>query len=141
MSNVFTFRIMDVPRLESWFSPGGRIILIGDAAHAISPQGGQGAAMAFEDAETLAYTMSQPEFSMNRLRFLRAWQDHRKSRMEKVKIFTGRNAALRHPARSWFKQTLKEYVLWMAFKYMGPSAGLQWLYAYNAEDIIGMLTV
>ncbi|MCJ1306330.1 hypothetical protein MMC08_009150 [Hypocenomyce scalaris] len=29
-----------------------------DAAHAIPPTGGQGAAMAFEDAETLAYTIS-----------------------------------------------------------------------------------
>ena len=132
---------MDVPDLDSWFSPGGRIIVIGDAAHAISPQGGQGAAMAFEDAETLAYTISQPDFAIDTLRFLRTWQNHRKSRMDTVKAFTSRNAALRHPARSWFKQTFKEYILWMAFKYTGPSAGLQWLYGYNAEDINGMVNV
>jgi 2-polyprenyl-6-methoxyphenol hydroxylase-like FAD-dependent oxidoreductase len=46
-----------VPRLPSWRSPSEKIILIGDAAHAITPSGGQGGAMAFEDAETLAYAI------------------------------------------------------------------------------------
>lgn len=132
---------MDVPTIEHWFSSKGRVIVVGDAAHAISPQGGQGAAMAFEDVETLAYTMSQPVFVVNRLKLLHIWETHRKARMEKVKVFTQRNASLRHPARSWFKQTLKEYLLWGAFKYMGPSAGLQWLYGYNAEEMVGMLSV
>jgi 2-polyprenyl-6-methoxyphenol hydroxylase-like FAD-dependent oxidoreductase len=43
--------IHDVPRLPSWHR--GRVALIGDAAHAMSPAGGQGASMALEDAMLL----------------------------------------------------------------------------------------
>ena len=113
--------------------------MIGDAAHAITPQGGQGAAMAFEDAETLAYTMSRLDFVENRSKLLGRWEVHRQERLEKVKEFTNRNASLRDPGRSQLRQSMKEYVVWGAFKYMGPSAGMEWLYGYNAEDIIGIL--
>ena len=40
--------IHDVPRLPSWHRD--RVVLIGDAAHAMSPAGGQGASLALEDA-------------------------------------------------------------------------------------------
>jgi 2-polyprenyl-6-methoxyphenol hydroxylase-like FAD-dependent oxidoreductase len=44
--------IQDVPRLPSWHRE--RVVLIGDAAHAMSPAGGQGASLALEDAMLLA---------------------------------------------------------------------------------------
>jgi 2-polyprenyl-6-methoxyphenol hydroxylase-like FAD-dependent oxidoreductase len=40
--------IHDVPRLPRWSR--GRTLLLGDAAHAMSPAGGQGASLALEDA-------------------------------------------------------------------------------------------
>jgi 2-polyprenyl-6-methoxyphenol hydroxylase-like FAD-dependent oxidoreductase len=40
--------IHDVPTLPTWSR--GRVALIGDAAHAMSPAGGQGASLALEDA-------------------------------------------------------------------------------------------
>jgi 2-polyprenyl-6-methoxyphenol hydroxylase-like FAD-dependent oxidoreductase len=43
--------ILDVPRLPSWHRD--RVVLIGDAAHAMSPAGGLGASMALEDAMLL----------------------------------------------------------------------------------------
>jgi FAD-dependent urate hydroxylase len=42
----------DVPRVPVWHREG--MVLVGDAVHAASPSSGQGAAMAFEDALTLA---------------------------------------------------------------------------------------
>ncbi len=43
--------IHDVPTLPSWHRE--RVVLIGDAAHAMSPAGGQGASLALEDAMLL----------------------------------------------------------------------------------------
>jgi len=43
--------IYDVPTLPAWHV--GRVMLIGDAAHAMSPAGGQGASLALEDAMLL----------------------------------------------------------------------------------------
>jgi 2-polyprenyl-6-methoxyphenol hydroxylase-like FAD-dependent oxidoreductase len=40
--------IYDVPTLPAWHR--GRVMLLGDAAHAMSPAGGQGASLALEDA-------------------------------------------------------------------------------------------
>jgi 2-polyprenyl-6-methoxyphenol hydroxylase-like FAD-dependent oxidoreductase len=40
--------IYDVPALPAWHR--GRAMLLGDAAHAMSPAGGQGASLALEDA-------------------------------------------------------------------------------------------
>jgi 2-polyprenyl-6-methoxyphenol hydroxylase-like FAD-dependent oxidoreductase len=44
--------IYDVPTLPAWHK--GRVVLLGDAAHAMSPAGGQGASMALADAMLLA---------------------------------------------------------------------------------------
>ncbi|MEV4343391.1 FAD-dependent monooxygenase [Actinoplanes sp. NPDC049596] len=41
----------DLPRVPVWH--GERVVLVGDAAHAVSPSSGQGASMAIEDAVTL----------------------------------------------------------------------------------------
>lgn len=43
--------------LKTWLSPGGRMILIGDAAHPYLPAAGQGAGQAIEDAATLAVSL------------------------------------------------------------------------------------
>ena len=44
--------IYDMPPIERWHSR--RVVLMGDAAHAVAPHAGQGAAMALEDAVVLA---------------------------------------------------------------------------------------
>jgi 2-polyprenyl-6-methoxyphenol hydroxylase-like FAD-dependent oxidoreductase len=112
------------------------VIIIGDAAHAFSPQGGQGAAMAFEDAETLAYTMAQPNFLSQKTTLLNAWQTHRQQRVKLVKAYTDRNGKLRTPNDSYFQQVIKDWVMWAVLKYKGELNGLEWLYGYNAEDFL-----
>lgn len=46
--------IAEVPSLKSWSSASGRAVLLGDAAHAMSPHLAQGGGMAIEDATVLA---------------------------------------------------------------------------------------
>lgn len=48
--------IHDVPHLTTWHRD--RVVLIGDAAHAMSPAGGQGASLALEDAMLLGQLMA-----------------------------------------------------------------------------------
>lgn len=50
---ILRHAIHDVVPAGAWHS-GGRVVLIGDAAHPLTPNLGQGAAMALEDAWTLA---------------------------------------------------------------------------------------
>lgn len=47
-SRVMRTAIYDIPSLPTWHV--GRVMLLGDAAHAMSPAGGQGASLALEDA-------------------------------------------------------------------------------------------
>ena len=47
-AKIMRTAIYDVPSLPTWHV--GRVMLLGDAAHAMSPAGGQGASLALEDA-------------------------------------------------------------------------------------------
>lgn len=51
-------RIHDVPTLPAWHR--GPVLLLGDAAHAMSPAGGQGASLALEDAQVFASLVADP---------------------------------------------------------------------------------
>ncbi|MBV9834112.1 MAG: FAD-dependent monooxygenase [Alphaproteobacteria bacterium] len=46
------YPIYDMPALPTWHTD--RVVLVGDAAHAVAPHSGQGASMALEDAVVLA---------------------------------------------------------------------------------------
>jgi len=50
--------IYDVPSLAAWHI--GRVMLLGDAAHAMSPAGGQGASLALEDAMLVGKFLAEP---------------------------------------------------------------------------------
>lgn len=53
-TEYYNWRIAEIPSMHSYTSPTGRIWLMGDACHAVQPFAGQGANMAFEDAESIA---------------------------------------------------------------------------------------
>jgi 2-polyprenyl-6-methoxyphenol hydroxylase-like FAD-dependent oxidoreductase len=50
--------IYEVPSLPTWSQD--RVVLIGDAAHAMSPAAGQGASLALEDAQLLSHLLRDP---------------------------------------------------------------------------------
>ena len=68
--------ISDLKRLHTWSS--GRVGLIGDAAHATTPNLGQGGAMAIEDALALANSLQQAGLNAD------AWEIFEKQRRKKV---------------------------------------------------------
>lgn len=70
--------IYDVPDLETWSK--GRVVLIGDAAHAISPHAGQGVSLALEDAIYLAKCLRNAAYPDA----FAAYQAARKARVVKM---------------------------------------------------------
>ena len=77
---IFIDNIFDIRRLPAWHR--GRIVLMGDAAHAVSPHSGQGASMALEDAVVLAGHLrdciDSPAEAFSR------FEADRRSRVEKI---------------------------------------------------------
>ncbi|CCL98472.1 uncharacterized protein FIBRA_00470 [Fibroporia radiculosa] len=63
--NVSTWILHTVPVLSTYVS--GRVALLGDAAHAMTPHQGSGAGQAFEDAFILANILSQPTVTLETL--------------------------------------------------------------------------
>lgn len=53
------WQIADGPPIDRWTSDNGKVIVIGDAAHAMLPHIGQGANQCFEDAAAIAEFLDQ----------------------------------------------------------------------------------
>lgn len=82
-----------IPRLERWTSAqhgSGRVVILGDSAHAFPPSAGQGVNQAFEDIYTFAAVLgrvlaSEESPSNERLqKALLGWQNFRQSRVDRV---------------------------------------------------------
>jgi 2-polyprenyl-6-methoxyphenol hydroxylase-like FAD-dependent oxidoreductase len=124
-----------VPHLTSWSSPSAKVILIGDAAHAIAPFGGQGGAMAFEDGETLAYAISR--FGEDPTS-LKKWEAHRQARVQQVIDFNNLTAKMREASQYTVVQWAREWFIWAILKVKGPE-GYRWLYGYDGAAAMAKL--
>ncbi|MFA6116734.1 MAG: NAD(P)/FAD-dependent oxidoreductase [Sphingomonas sp.] len=100
-----SYPVFDMPNLPRWSK--GRVVLIGDAAHAVGPHAGQGASMAIEDAIVLAACLhDEAELGQAFHRF----EDLRRGRVERVVRITARNRSQKGPA-SWFGQRVRDLIL------------------------------
>jgi 2-polyprenyl-6-methoxyphenol hydroxylase-like FAD-dependent oxidoreductase len=75
----------DRPAAASWGD--GRVTLLGDAAHPMTPNFGQGGCMAIEDAAVLARCLSKYDDAG---RALRAYEAHRRTRTARVTLYSRR---------------------------------------------------
>lgn len=110
----------------AWIDPGG-MALIGDAAHAMTPFAAQGAAMAIEDAWTLADAASRPGVAIGAA--LTDWNVSRRRRVLRV----ARRGALNEFA--WHAKGPVATVRNLFLKMRGPqrlAADLDWLYGFEA---------
>jgi salicylate hydroxylase len=116
--------IHTVDHRRSWSRDG--LVLIGDAAHAMTPFAAQGAAMAIEDADTLASAFSS---GSSRSVSLAAWEKSRRGRIEKVVRRGAFNRFVWHAAGpvAW----ARDMVL-AARPAESLAADMDWLYGHDA---------
>ncbi|KAL2062579.1 hypothetical protein VTL71DRAFT_5651 [Oculimacula yallundae] len=79
------WRISEVPDLPSWRNENGKLVLLGDSAHAMMPYMAQGATQAVEDAAILSGCLARARTIYDLPRLTHAYQDIRKPRAEKIK--------------------------------------------------------
>jgi salicylate hydroxylase len=115
---------------QSWILPNG-MALIGDAAHAITPFAAQGAAMAIEDAATLADIIA--DFPADPAQGLQIWENLRRSRVARVARRGAINRLAWHAAgpvaiaRNLFLKMRTSEKL---------AADLDWLYGWQPQKIV-----
>lgn len=96
----------DIEDLEAPIWGQGRTVLIGDAAHAMTPNLGQGAAMAIEDAAVLPAVVASdaPADALRKIRHDRVAKVVQDSRR------LGRLAHIENPVACWLRNTLVRHV-------------------------------
>jgi 2-polyprenyl-6-methoxyphenol hydroxylase-like FAD-dependent oxidoreductase len=97
--------ILEREPLPNWSS--GRVVLLGDAAHPMTPYMAQGAATAIEDAAVLARCFAAKGEDVEGV--FRMYEDHRKPRTSRIQAISSAN--------TWMK---------------GGAEDTSWLYGYDA---------
>ena len=101
--------ILEREPLERWSE--GRVVLLGDACHPMTPYMAQGAATAIEDAAILARCMEAASDSNIETAFVR-YEAHRKPRTSRIQAISSANT-------------------WM----QGGEEDTSWLYGYDAWQV------
>lgn len=123
--------VYDVASLPTWWKD--RVLLIGDAAHAISPHAGQGASLALEDAMLLAKLLRerqgthQGSHEETFARFMQA----RRARVEKVIAEArkrGDGKRVLTPAQAWVRDRFLSILLRARGERMN-----EWMYTYTID--------
>lgn len=126
VDSYLRINVFDVPFLPNWYRD--RLLLIGDAAHAVSPNSGQGASLALEDAMLLAKLL-RDEKSLA-LAF-RKFEDGRRPRVERI-VREGRRRGEDKLVVGPAMQLFREWMIRIFVNLFG-SNGNDWLFRYKIE--------
>lgn len=124
MTQPLKLNVYDIQSLPTWHK--GRVLLIGDAAHAVSPNSGQGASMAFEDAMLLAKLLRD---CADYAQVFAQFEHERKPRVEKI-VAEGRRRGNDKEAVSPFKARMRDLMMSIFINLFGIK-GVDWVYRYR----------
>lgn len=96
VKQVLKWVLADMPMLPRWVSQSGKVVLIGDAAHAMLPYLAQGAAQAIEDGCTLAEDLDKCSSTSDIPQVLKDFEKRRKRRAEIIQMGARKNAHIWH---------------------------------------------
>ncbi|KXZ51915.1 hypothetical protein GPECTOR_11g42 [Gonium pectorale] len=116
-SRLFERALYDRLPLERWSSRGGRVVLLGDSAHAMHPGPGQGARSAFEDAHQLVLALEAlwPDVPSALERYQRA-RIARATRVQNMSAESAGLAPVRDAARPAGLSPQQQYERWVEFR-------------------------
>ncbi|OCT51560.1 6-hydroxynicotinate 3-monooxygenase [Cladophialophora carrionii] len=146
--------IAELPPLPRWSSENGRVILVGDACHAMSPHAASGATASLEDAEVLGLCLATCQGVEDLPRAAADYEHLRKPRCERIQEISRENGttfslpdgpAQRARDQAWLahrmaleKQLAEDAPLLvpeedMTKQYPHPSV-VQWLVGHNITE-------
>lgn len=116
--------IYELPALRRWSN--GRVALLGDAAHAMTPNLGQGGCLAIEDAVVLADCLSAGTAIEQALRQYEKRRRVRAHRVARIAHYMGQTLQVANPVFSRTRDTLIKHVpVGLALR------GLLWIFDYQ----------
>jgi 2-polyprenyl-6-methoxyphenol hydroxylase-like FAD-dependent oxidoreductase len=115
----------DLGHVPTWFR--GRMVIIGDAAHAPSPSSGQGASMALEDAVVLAQALRDHAAGDHAdvPAAFAAYEKVRRERVEKIVAAGARSSSSKIPGP--VGRRFQELMLRFVFRYMITDRSIAWI--------------
>jgi 2-polyprenyl-6-methoxyphenol hydroxylase-like FAD-dependent oxidoreductase len=123
-SPVLAVDVHDLEPVDTWHR--GRVVLLGDAAHAMAPTLGQGAA-ALEDAAVLVHRLRTAAGVEDALRAYTADRARRITRMTRQARQLGRLGQLTNPVGAW----LRDRMMWLAGRFTGQDKPDDWLLGWH----------
>jgi 2-polyprenyl-6-methoxyphenol hydroxylase-like FAD-dependent oxidoreductase len=111
----------------SWHK--GRVVLLGDAAHAISPSSGQGASMALEDAVVLAKCLRDIPNSEQAFATYEHLRRERTAKMFELGQRGDSGKFVTRPLQQWFRDLTTPIFLKL---FANPKAS-DWIYSYRVD--------
>ena len=117
----------DLRRVPIWRS--GRVVLLGDAVHAVSPSSGQGASMAIEDAVTLGRCLTAGGEDP-----LGLYERLRRTRVEKVVAYGRRSGSVKTagPVGAAIRDAMFPLVMKLMTRKGDPQA---WIFEHRVPDL------
>jgi 2-polyprenyl-6-methoxyphenol hydroxylase-like FAD-dependent oxidoreductase len=125
--NIAGYPIYDIPTLPVWYDE--RVVLTGDAVHAVSPSSGQGASMAMEDAAVLVRCLRDCPTLQTALEMYEGLRRTRVERMVKWARAMGSQKMVLSPLQVWLRDTMMPLFL----KFGANPTAMDWIYNYQVN--------
>ena len=126
-SRIIGYPIYDIFTQPTWHH--GPVVLMGDAIHAISPQAGQGASLAVEDAMVLAKCLRDREDYAFAFAIYERLRRVRVERMVRYGRSLSRQKVLTNP----IQVALRDRLMPLFLKLFANPAALDWVYSYRVD--------
>ena len=126
-STIIGYPIYDISTQPIWHK--GLVVLVGDAIHAVSPNAGQGASLAIEDAMVLAKCLRDREDHALAFATYERLRRERVERMVQHGRSAGQGKVMTNPIQVSFRDMLTPFFL----RLFANPAALDWVYSYQVD--------